>query len=255
LEAPDARELEVGPGEVSLDQVSFGYVGDVSVIRNLSLTFEAGKTTALVGPSGGGKSTVLNLILRLYDPEEGVVRIDGQDIRRATFASLRKKIAFVGQDTFLFSNTVMNNLRVARPDATDEEVYEAARIAFAHDFISDLPQGYQTQIGENGAFLSGGQRQRLSITRAVLRRAPILLLDEATSALDSQSEAYIRNALEAVRKGVTTIVIAHRLATVLNADKICYLEAGQVVEEGTLQELLAKNGPFKKLYETQFGNA
>jgi subfamily B ATP-binding cassette protein MsbA len=255
IEAPDARELAVGPGEVTLDNVSFGYVDGPSVIRNLSLTFEAGQSTALVGPSGGGKSTILNLLLRLYDPIEGVVCIDGSDIRKATFASLRQKIAFVGQDTFLFSNTVIGNLRVARPDATDEEVFEAARVAHAHDFIESLPNGYQTHVGENGAFLSGGQRQRLSITRAVLRRAPILLLDEATSALDSQSEAYIRDALVRVSAGVTTIVIAHRLATVLEADKICYIEAGQVAEQGTLQELLVKGGKFQKLYETQFRNA
>jgi len=252
IEAPDAVKLAVGPGEVTLEDVSFGYVGDVSVIKNLNLTFEAGKTTALVGPSGGGKSTILNLILRLYDPIGGALKIDGQDIRKATFTSLREKIAFVGQDTFLFSNTVMGNLRAARPDATDAEVFEAARVAYAHDFIEALPKGYQTEIGENGAFLSGGQRQRLSITRAVLRRAPVLLLDEATSALDSQSEAYIRDALAKISEGVTTVVIAHRLATVLNADKICYLEAGQVTEQGTLQELLAKDGAFKKLYETQF---
>jgi ATP-binding cassette, subfamily B, bacterial MsbA len=254
LEAPDAVEIGDGPGKVTLEGVSFGYTGDVAVIRDMSLTFEAGKTTALVGPSGGGKSTILNLLLRLYDPIEGVVRIDGQDIKQASFASLRRKMAFVGQDTFLFSNTVMGNLRVARVEASDEDVYEAARVAYAHDFIEALPKGYQTQIGENGAFLSGGQRQRLSITRAVLRRAPILLLDEATSALDSQSEAYIREALEKISEGVTTIVIAHRLATVMNADKICYLEAGQVTEQGTLQELLAKDGAFKKLYDTQFSN-
>ena len=255
LEAPDAVEIDDGPGKVTLEDISFGYTGDVAVIRDMSLTFEAGKTTALVGPSGGGKSTILNLLLRLYDPIEGVVRIDGQDIAQASFASLRRKMAFVGQDTFLFSNTVMGNLRVAREKASDEEVYEAARVAYAHDFIEALPKGYQTQIGENGAFLSGGQRQRLSITRAVLRRAPILLLDEATSALDSQSEAYIREALEKISVGVTTIVIAHRLATVMKADKICYLEAGQVTEQGTLQELLARNGAFKKLYDTQFSKA
>jgi ATP-binding cassette, subfamily B, bacterial MsbA len=254
IEAPDAREIGDGPGQVTMENVSFGYVGDVAVIRDMNLTFEAGKTTALVGPSGGGKSTILNLLLRLYDPLEGVVRIDGQDIRQASFASLRHKMAFVGQDTFLFSNTVMNNLRVARPDASDEEVYEAARVAYAHDFIESLPKGYQTEIGENGAFLSGGQRQRLSITRAVLRRAPILLLDEATSALDSQSETYIRDALDKISEGVTTIVIAHRLATVMNADKICYLEAGKVTEQGTLQELLAKDGAFKQLYDAQFHN-
>jgi subfamily B ATP-binding cassette protein MsbA len=255
IEAPDAKPLTVGPGLITLKDVSFEYVDGASVISNMNLAFEAGKTTALVGPSGGGKSTILNLLLRLYDPVGGAVSIDGTDIRDATFASLRQKIAFVGQDTFLFSNTVMANLRVARPDATDEEVYEAARIAYAHDFISALPLGYMTQIGENGAFLSGGQRQRLSITRAVLRRAPILLLDEATSALDSQSEAYIRDALERVSAGVTTVVIAHRLATVMNADKICYLEAGRVTEQGTLQELLAMNGAFKRLYDVQFRNA
>lgn len=253
-EAPDAKELTVGPGQVVLDNVSFGYNAENQVIRNLSVTFEAGKTTALVGPSGGGKSSILNLILRLYDPQDGVVWIDDNDISQVTFASLRKKIAFVGQDTFLFSNTVMNNLRIARPDATDEEVYEAARIAYAHDFIESLPQGYQTQIGENGSFLSGGQRQRLSITRAVLRGAPILLLDEATSALDSQSEAYVRDALQAINTGVTTIVIAHRLATIMNADRILYIEAGQVVEQGSMQELLAQNGAFKRLYEAQFHN-
>ncbi|RUS65135.1 ABC transporter ATP-binding protein [Pseudorhodobacter sp. E13] len=253
-EAPDAQKLTVGPGKVTLNNVSFGYANGAPVIHDLDLTFEAGQTTALVGPSGGGKSTILNLLLRLYDPSEGVVCIDGSDIRQATFASLREKIAFVGQDTFLFSNTVMENLRVARPNATDEEVFDAARVAHAHDFIEALPGGYQTHIGENGAFLSGGQRQRLSITRAVLRHAPILLLDEATSALDSQSEAYIRDALARVSAGVTTIVIAHRLATVLEADKICYIEAGEVKEQGTLQELLAKGGKFKKLYETQFQN-
>ena len=252
MAAPDARALEDGPGEVRLERIAFGYAGGTSFIKDLSVTFEAGKTTALVGPSGGGKSTILNLILRLYDPSEGAVRIDGQDIRSATFESLRQKIAFVGQDTFLFSNTVMGNLRLARPGATDEDVVEAARIAHAHDFITLLPQGYQTQIGENGAFLSGGQRQRLSIARAVLRKAPILLLDEATSALDSQSETLVRDALERISNGVTTIVIAHRLTTVMNADKICYLEDGHIIEQGTLTDLLAKGGPFSKLYQAQF---
>lgn len=254
-ETPDARELNVGPGEVALKGVSFGYVGDRSVINNLSLIFEAGKTSALVGPSGGGKSTILNLLLRLYDPHEGVVTIDGQDISNATFKSLRQKIAFVGQDTFLFSNTILENLRIARPDATDDDIKEAARVAHAHDFIEELPNGYMTLIGENGAFLSGGQRQRLSIARAVLRRAPILLLDEATSALDSQSEALVRDALERISGDVTTVVIAHRLSTVLNADKVFYLERGEVLEQGTMKELLSQNGPFRRLYETQFQGA
>lgn len=251
-EAPDAQELREGHGDVALNHVSFGYVGDRPVINDLSLTFEAGKTSALVGPSGGGKSTVLNLILRLYDPLGGTVMIDGQDIRSATFESLRKKIAFVGQDTFLFSNTIFENLRLARTDATRDDVEQAARIAHAHEFIVSLPNGYSTPIGENGVFLSGGQRQRLSIARAVLRRAPILLLDEATSALDGQSEALVLDALERITENVTTIVIAHRLSTVLKADKIFYLEGGRVVEQGTLKELLATDGPFRRLYETQF---
>ncbi len=251
-EAPDAINLPEGRGEVALSNVSFGYIGDRSVIKNLSLTFAAGKTSALVGPSGGGKSTILNLVLRLYDPNEGAVTIDGQDIRSATFESLRQKIAFVGQDTFLFSNTIMENLRLARVDATDHDVEQAARVANAHGFIEKLPDGYLTPIGENGVFLSGGQRQRLSIARAVLRRAPILLLDEATSALDGQSEALVLDALERITGNVTTIVIAHRLSTVIKADRIFYLEGGEVLEQGTLTELLSNDGPFKRLYETQF---
>lgn len=251
-EASDAKVLREGRGEVALNHVSFGYVGDRPVINDLSLTFEAGKTSALVGPSGGGKSTVLNLILRLYDPHDGSVTIDGQDIRGATFESLRQKMAFVGQDTFLFSNTILENLRLARTDATVDDIEHAARIAHAHEFIVNLPEGYSTPIGENGVFLSGGQRQRLSIARAVLRRAPILLLDEATSALDGQSEALILDALERITDNVTTIVIAHRLSTVLKADRIFYLEGGRVVEQGTLKELLDNKGPFRSLYETQF---
>ena len=180
------------------------------------------------------------------------VTIDGQDIRSATFESLRQKIAFVGQDTFLFSNTIMENLRLARVDATDHDVEQAARVANAHGFIEKLPDGYLTPIGENGVFLSGGQRQRLSIARAVLRRAPILLLDEATSALDGQSEALVLDALERITGNVTTIVIAHRLSTVIKADRIFYLEGGEVLEQGTLTELLSNDGPFKRLYETQF---
>lgn len=254
IEAPDAVALPDGPGEVSLRDVSFSYSGNVAVIRSIDVIFPAGKITALVGPSGGGKSTILNLVLRLYDPSTGQVVIDGHDISKASFETLRKKVAFVGQDTFLFSGTVKENILLARPDATDAEVIEAAEVANAHEFISGLPDGYQTFIGENGAFLSGGQRQRLSIARAVLRRAPILLLDEATSALDSHSEALVRDALARVTKGVTTIVIAHRLSTVLNADRICYLEAGEIVEQGSIDELLATNGKFKALYKLQFGN-
>ena len=253
LEAENAVPLQAGPGAVQMEDVRFSYNGNESVLNGVSVAFPAGKTTALVGPSGGGKSTLLNLVLRLYDPTGGKVLIDGQDIKMASFTSLRDKIAFVGQDTFLFSATVMENLRLARPDATEEEVIEAAKIAHAHEFIDKLPGGYETQIGENGSFLSGGQRQRLSIARAVLRRAPILLLDEATSALDSHSEVLVRDALARITQGVTTIVIAHRLSTVMNADCICYLEAGEILEQGSVQELLALNGKFKALHDVQFG--
>ena len=253
LENPDAVPLKAGPGTVMLDDVSFAYSDGDKVLKSVQVAFKPGKTTALVGPSGGGKSTLLNLILRLYDPTEGAVLIDGQDIRNATFVSLREKIAFVGQDTFLFAGTVMDNLLIARANATEEEAIAAAKVAHAHEFIEKLPKGYDTTIGENGSFLSGGQRQRLSIARAVLRQAPILLLDEATSALDSHSEALVRDALENITLGLTTIVIAHRLSTVMNADEICYLEAGEIVEQGSINTLLAAGGKFKALYDVQFG--
>ncbi|WP_322893412.1 MULTISPECIES: ABC transporter ATP-binding protein [unclassified Yoonia] len=253
LESADAVPLKSGQGAVTLDNVSFQYGESDRVLRSVNVAFQPGKTTALVGPSGGGKSTLLNLILRLYDPTEGAVLIDGQDIRGATFTSLREKIAFVGQDTFLFAGTVMDNLLLARPDATEEEAIAAAKVAHADEFIVKLPDGYNTSIGENGSFLSGGQRQRLSIARAVLRQAPILLLDEATSALDSHSEALVRDALETITRGVTTIVIAHRLSTVMNADEICYLEAGEIVEQGSIRDLLAADGKFKALYDMQYG--
>lgn len=255
VEAPDARDLPGGPGHLNLDEVRFSYGGGETVIDGITLDFPTGKTTALVGPSGGGKSTLLNLILRLYDPDSGRILLDGTDLRQATFASLRRKIAYVGQDTFLFSATIMENLRIVRPEATDDEVIAAARIAHADEFIQQLAQKYDTPIGENGAFLSGGQRQRIAIARAVLRRAPILLLDEATSALDSHSEALVRDALERVTRGITTIVVAHRLSTVLRADRICYLEKGRVVETGTLDELLELNGKFRALYDQQFAVA
>ncbi|MGL4309948.1 MAG: ABC transporter ATP-binding protein [Paracoccaceae bacterium] len=254
-EAADAVPLLAGPGKVELRDVRFGYRNGTPVLRDMNLTFEAGRTTALVGPSGGGKSTVLNLVMRLYDPESGAVLIDGQDVRGVTYRSLRERISFVGQDTFLFATTVLENIRCSRPDATEEEVQEAARAAHAHEFITAMPQGYNTQVGENGAFLSGGQRQRLAIARAILRKSEILLLDEATSALDSTSEALIKDALEKISEGVTTIVIAHRLSTVLQADKICVLAGGEVVESGTADELLAQKGTFRTLFDQQFGSA
>ncbi len=254
-EHPDPVHIPRGPGRIQFDQVSFGYANDRPVINDLSLVFEAGKTTALVGPSGGGKSTILNLILRLYDPTHGTVSIDGQDIRLASFTSLRDKISFVGQDTFLFSATVSDNIRFGSPDATQDDIVAACKAANAHDFIEHLPQGYETPVGENGAFLSGGQKQRLAIARAILRNAPILLLDEATSALDSRSEALVQEALQRLTKDRTTVVIAHRLSTVLGADKICVIEGGKLIEEGSANALLAQGGLFRGLYEQQFGVA
>lgn len=251
-EAANPVTLGDGPAEIDMQDVVFAYATGGPVVDQVTLNFPAGKTTALVGPSGGGKSTMLNLLLRLYDPVSGTISINGQDIKSASYASLRKNIAYVGQDTFLFSQTVMQNLRLARPTASDDDIIEAAKMAHADEFIQKLPAGYDTQIGENGVFLSGGQRQRLAIARALLRRASILLLDEATSALDSHSEKLVRDALEHLTKGVTTVVVAHRLSTILQADQICYLEAGQVLERGSLAQLLELNGKFAALYNSQF---
>jgi ATP-binding cassette subfamily B protein len=255
VEAPDAQPIGPGPGRVEFRDVSFEYGAGRPIIQNLSITFEAGRTTALVGPSGGGKSTLLNLIMRLYDPGEGAVLIDGHDLRHVTFASLRDRISFVGQDTFLFSASVADNIRFGSPGASDDDVIAACRAANADEFIQSLPHGYHTQVGENGAFLSGGQKQRLAIARAILRNAPILLLDEATSALDSRSEALVQEALQHLTQGRTTIVIAHRLSTVLGADKICVIEGGRLVEEGSATALLTRDGLFRSLHDQQFGPA
>ncbi len=250
-----AIDLRPGPGEIRLRNLTFGYNESMSVIENMNLTFEAGKTTALVGQSGGGKSTIFGLIMRFYDPDTGAVEIDGQNLQSVSFASLRRKISYVGQDTFLFSTSIIDNLRYAAPDASDEEIKEAARAAHAHDFIAALPDSYETQVGENGAFLSGGQKQRIAIARAILRKAEILLLDEATSALDAESEAAVKKALDALTKDVTTIVIAHRLSTILEADKIMVVEDGEVVEQGNLDQLLEQNGSFRRLFDQQFKTA
>jgi ATP-binding cassette subfamily B protein len=251
-EAPDAKPLSDGPGEIRLDNVWFSYRDEEPVLTDLNVIFPAGRMTALVGASGGGKSTVLNLLTRLYDPDKGRVLFDGEDIRHATLHSLREKIAYVSQDTFLFDSSVMHNIRMGRQEATDEEVIEAAKAANAHAFIKALPQGYDTLIGENGVLLSGGQRQRISIARAMLRNSQILLLDEATSALDAESESLFRDALENLEEGRTTIAIAHRLSTVHRAHKIVVIDAGRVVEQGTHAELLARpDGAYRKLHEYQ----
>ena len=249
VEAEHPVDLGDGPGEVRFSDVGFAYSNGQPVLRGLDMICEAGKTTALVGPSGGGKSTILNLILRLYDPQAGTVQIDGVTLSECGFKTLREKISFVGQGTFLFSANVIENIRVGRATATDEEVIDAAKAANAHEFIIGLPQGYQTQVGENGVFLSGGQKQRLSIARAILKDSPILLLDEATSALDSTSEALVQDAIHHLTRGRTTIVIAHRLSTVLEADKICVIKNGELVEEGDTQSLLEKGELFRQLYD------
>ncbi|MBX3582430.1 MAG: ABC transporter ATP-binding protein [Rhizobiaceae bacterium] len=251
-ETPDAKPLEEGLGEIRFEDVSFSYREQETVLKDLDIVFPPGKMTALVGASGGGKSTVLNLIMRLYDPDSGRILFDGQDIRHTTLHSLRDRIAYVSQDTFLFDATVMHNIRMGREGASDEEVIAAAKAANAHAFIKALPEGYETRVGENGVLLSGGQKQRISIARAILRDAQILLLDEATSALDAESEALFRDALENLQVGRTTVAIAHRLSTVHRADKIIVMDAGRAVEQGTHAELLAKQGGiYKKLHEYQ----
>ncbi|QBY02830.1 ABC transporter ATP-binding protein [Rhodophyticola sp. CCM32] len=252
LESPDAIELAPDRGRVELRDVKFGYRDGISVIKGMNLTFEEGKTTALVGQSGGGKSTIFGLIMRFFDPSQGQVLINGQDLRDVTFASLRQKISYVGQNTFLFATSVMENLRCSMPDAGDEDVIAAAKAANAHDFITALPEGYDTPVGENGTFLSGGQKQRIAIARAILRQSEILLLDEATSALDTESESLVKNAIKKLTEGRTTIIIAHRLSTILEADKICVVHDGEEVEQGSADELLALNGAFRRLFEHQF---
>jgi len=247
-EAPDAKPLPPAPLEITFDAMGFAY-GDKVAIHPLTLTCAAGKTTAFVGPSGSGKSTLLNLILRLQDPTTGVLRIGGLDLRQAQLDSLRGAISYVGQETFLFSTSLMENIRLGRRDATDAEVIAAAKVAQAHEFIDLLPAGYQTPVGENGAFLSGGQKQRIAIARAVLKNAPILVLDEATSALAHISERGVRDGLAALSEGRTTIVVAHRLSTIQHADRICFLEGGRVVEDGTFDDLLAKGGKFRALHD------
>ncbi|WP_299965175.1 ABC transporter ATP-binding protein [uncultured Roseobacter sp.] len=251
-ERETARALPDGPGQVDFKGVSFNYEGKAPLLRGLDATFEAGKTTALVGPSGGGKSTLINLILRLYDPVEGRIEIDGFDLRDATFASLRDKIAFVGQETFLFAGSVKQNIAMGAENATDAAIIAAAKAANAHEFIENMPGQYDTDVGENGGNLSGGQRQRVAIARAILRDSPILIMDEATSALDTESEYLVNEALQKVSKGRTTIVIAHRLSTILSADTIVVIQDGKVAERGTQSELLALNGVFRSLYDRQF---
>lgn len=247
----DAGLLGEHVPEIRFDDVHFSYEGvEDKALRSVSFAARPGKVTALVGPSGGGKSTIINLIPRFYDASQGRILIDGTDARDLTLASLRSRIALVSQDITIFNDTVFENIRYGRADARDDEIFEAARAAAAHDFIKGFPAGYETVVGEDGVKLSGGQRQRIAIARAILKDAPILLLDEATSALDNESEKLVQEALRELEKGRTTLVIAHRLTTVQAADQILVLDRGEIVERGTHSELLGKGGLYARMYET-----
>ncbi len=252
-DCPDAVELKGVKGDISFDNVSFHYEENTeTVLNHINLEVKAGSYMALVGASGAGKSTLCSLIPRFYDVSGGAVRIDGQDIRKVTLKSLRSQIGIVQQDVYLFVGTVMDNIRYGRPGASREEVVEAAKNANAHEFIMNLPNGYDTDIGQRGVKLSGGQKQRLSIARVFLKNPPILIFDEATSALDNESERVVQESLEKLARNRTTFVIAHRLSTIRNAEKILVLTDTGIEEEGTHKELLEKNGIYAKLYQMQF---
>jgi subfamily B ATP-binding cassette protein MsbA len=251
-DAPDATVLTSCRGEIEFDRVAFSYGPEITALEDVSLRIAPGQRVALVGASGAGKSTMLSLILRFYDPQSGFILLDGCDLRSVTHDSLREHIGIVTQDTFLFHDTIYNNILFGRPDATKTEIEEAARQAFAHDFILAQPEGYDSVVGDKGCKLSGGQQQRLSIARALLKNAPILLLDEATSALDSESERMIQTALEKLSAGKTVVAIAHRLSTVLSSDLIVVMSQGKIVDTGTHAELLEKSPAYRKLYEMQF---
>jgi ATP-binding cassette subfamily B protein len=247
---PDARDTKLR-GNVAFENVDFAYRTGPNVLRNLDLEVRAGETVALVGKSGAGKTTLMALLQRLYDPDGGRVLLDGEDIRSFKQRSVRSQIGVVLQEGVLFDDTVRDNIAFGRPGATVDEIERAARAAHAHEFIMKLPQGYDTRVGERGSLLSGGERQRIAIARALLKDAPILVLDEATSALDAESEDLVREALERLTKDRTTFVIAHRLSTVVKADRIAVVDAGTIVETGTHQELVKKRGRYANLFARQ----
>ncbi len=250
-DGPDSMAMGRAQGILDFDRVSFCY-NEEMVLKDVSLSVRKGEVVAFVGPSGGGKTTLVSLIPRFYDVTSGSVLIDGIDIRKLKLKSLMEQIAMVDQETFLFNDTIANNIRYGKPDATLEEVYAAAQAAFAHDFITEMPAGYETCIGDRGVRLSGGQRQRICIARAILKDAPVLILDEATSALDTESEQMVQKALKNLMANRTTLVIAHRLSTIFHADKIIVIDRGEIVQSGAHAELLEQGGLYKKLYEMQF---
>ncbi len=252
VDQDDAKPLKLKSGAVKFDGVSFGYGADTTAVSSINLEIAAGQTVALVGPSGSGKTTLMNLLARLYDPQSGRILIDGQDIRSAELASVRSALALVSQDVTLFDDSVLANIALGRMDASKDEIIAAAKAADAHDFIMGLEGGYDAPVGPKGGNLSGGQRQRIAIARAVLKDAPILLLDEATSALDAQSEARVQAALDRLSEGRTSLVIAHRLATVRKADVILVMKDGQIVERGDHDTLIAKGGLYAELSRLQF---
>ena len=251
-DAPDAPALEKVQGEVAFEHVDFSYVPGVPVLKDVSLTAQPGQTVALVGPTGAGKTTVVNLLTRFYDIDGGAIHIDGQDIREVQKASLRRQLGIVLQDTFLFTGTVMESIRYGRLDATDEECIAAAKLANADQFIRRLPHGYETELSERGSNLSQGQRQLLAIARAILADPSILILDEATSSVDTRTEAHIQEGLLKLMEGRTSFVIAHRLSTIRDADQVLVIDEGQIVERGTHQELLDRRGFYHRLYTSQF---
>jgi subfamily B ATP-binding cassette protein MsbA len=252
VDKPGVCDLKVDKGVIRVKKVKFEYVPGVEVLHGIDLEVNPGEKIAIVGATGSGKSTLINLLLRFYDVKDGSIEIDGQDIRNVTVKSLRNSIAFVSQDVVLFDDTIKNNILMGRPGATDDEVIESAKHAAAHNFIAKQKHGYNTVVGERGGSLSGGQKQMVSIARAMLKNVPILLLDEATSSLDSKSEKVVQEGLEKLMKGRTSIIIAHRLSTIINSDRIYVFESGSIVEVGTHRELLELNGYYANLYRIQF---